>query len=216
VILAFFSGNDLGDDGCYEGKVNQRVDERLNGFLSRYLYSYEMLKYILGRSGANNLHLPEVNESSGGELAYRSEEFKLVFHIEHLNSMERYDPPPWIARGAERTPENILRIQEICNENGIEFVVVICPSKEQVYWDIVKTLLAEPERYDPDWPNSLIESLGTENGIHVLDLTPVFRAHSGDQLYFTEDTHWNVEGNRLAAEATYNYLTENDLLPVSP
>jgi hypothetical protein len=167
VILAFFSGNDFGQDAAYVGKVNRRVDERLKGFLSRYSYSYEMLKYILGRSGANNPHLPQVNEASGGELAYRSEELELVFHIEHLNSMEREDPPPWIARGAELTPANILRVQEICNGNGIEFVVVICPSKEQVYWDIVKTLLAEPERYDPDWPNSLIESLGAENGIHV-------------------------------------------------
>lgn len=216
VVLAFFSGNDFGNDGCYEGEVNQRVDERLKGFLSRYFYSYEMLKYILGQSRVNNPYVPELNESSGGGLAYRSEGLELVFHIEHLNSMERDDPPPWIARGAELTPDNILRIQEICNENGIEFIVVICPSKEQVYWDIMKTLLAESERYDPDWPNSLIESSGVENGIHVLDLTPVFRAHSGDQLYFTEDTHWNVEGNRLAAEAVYTYLAENGLLPVSP
>lgn len=215
VILAFFSGNDFGNDGCYESAVNQRIDERLKAFLSRYFYSYEMLKYILGRSGTNNPHLPELNESSGGGLAYRNEGLELVFHIEHLNSMERDDPPPWIARGAELTPENILRIQEICDQKGIEFVVVICPSKEQVYWDIVKTLLAEPERYDPDWPNSSIESLGMENDIHVLDLTPVFRAHSGNQIYFTEDTHWNIEGNRLAAEATYNYMVENGLLPVN-
>lgn len=55
-----------------------------------------------------------------------------------------------------------------------------------------------------------------EHGIHVLDLMSVLRPHSGDQLYFTEDTHWNVEGNRLAAEAIYRYLIENDLLPVNP
>lgn len=50
----------------------------------------------------------------------------------------------------------------------------------------------------------------------MLDLMSVLRPHSGDQLYFTEDTHWNVEGNRLAAEAIYRYLIENDLLPVNP
>lgn len=89
-------------------------------------------------------------------------------------------------------------------------------SKEQVYWDIVKTLLAERERYDPDWPNKLIRSLCTENGIHVLDSTPVFRAHSDEQLCFTKDTHWNAEANRLAAEAVYHYLIENGMPPVNP
>ncbi|TEU21937.1 MAG: hypothetical protein E3J21_01150 [Anaerolineales bacterium] len=214
VILALFTGNDFGDNGTYEGRVTKRVDERLKRFFGRYFYSYEMLKYMVGRSGGNP-HLPKTEKLNDEELAYESTELKLVFHIPHFFSLEKGDRFEWISKGAELATENILRIQEMCDEREIEFLVLICPSKEQVYWDMVKTLLAEPERYDPDWPNSLIERLGTESGIHVLDLTPVFRAHSGDQIYFTEDTHWNVEGNRLAAEATYNYLVENGLLPVN-
>lgn len=213
VILAFFSGNDLGNDGCYEYTSNNRVDERLKRFFGRYFYSFELLKYLLARLGGDP-YLPLPNESDSDELTYRDEGLDLVFHLEHFASLERDKPPPWIASGIQLTPQSIVRIRDICEANGIEFMVVICPSKEQVYWDAVETLLAEPKRYDPDFPNNLIKSTCTENDIHVLDLTPIFRTHSSEQLYFTEDTHWNVEGNRLAAEATYNYLLTNGLLTI--
>lgn len=211
VILMFFTGNDLGDDGIYESKTSRSPGDRLKQFLEKYFYTYELLKHVLGRSsGASSL--PLVNEVGSDDLAYRDEELDLVFYLEHFASLVKDDPPAWIARGMQRTPQSILQIRDICQARGIEFVVVIAPSKEQVYWEKVASLLAEPDRYDPDGPNRLIKNFADEHGIAVLDLTPIFRAHADEQLYFPKDTHWNVAGNRLAAQAMSDYLLTNGLL----
>jgi hypothetical protein len=54
-----------------------------------------------------------------------------------------------------------------------------------------------------------------QEGVRVLDLTPVFRqrATAGEQLYFRFDRHWNVRGNQLVAETILTYLRMEGLIP---
>jgi hypothetical protein len=40
-----------------------------------------------------------------------------------------------------------------------------------------------------------------QRGIRSLDLLPAFRNSSAARLYKPRDSHWNIAGNRLAAEA---------------
>jgi len=50
----------------------------------------------------------------------------------------------------------------------------------------------------------------------TLDLFPLFldRLKAGQgPLYWQTDTHWNVEGNRMAAELIARWLVASDLVP---
>lgn len=45
-----------------------------------------------------------------------------------------------------------------------------------------------------------------------LDLLPSFREHSAtERLHWLRDTHWNLEGNALAANMLARYLEANVL-----
>jgi hypothetical protein len=212
VILAFFSGNDLGDSGIYEDLATRRVDVRAKQFLGRYFYTYELIRYQLGRPVGRE-HVPEFDEASGDALSYQGDGLSLVFHLPHLDSMRSEDLPHWIVEGIERTADELTRVQAICAEMEAELLVVVFPSKEQVYWEIVEGLLERPEEYDPALPNSLVNDWCARDGLRVLDLTPAFRERSSQQLYFARDTHWNEAGNRLACDTIHAYLIDEGLLP---
>ncbi len=60
-------------------------------------------------------------------------------------------------------------------------------------------------------PNQFLAEELSSEGIEVLDLLPPFVEYSdrtGELLRFEQDKHWNVAGNRLAAESVYKWLTE--------
>jgi hypothetical protein len=54
--------------------------------------------------------------------------------------------------------------------------------------------------------------------ISHLDLLPLFRRRheaGGERLYRFQDTHWSVEGNRLAAETLVEFLILEGLVPAA-
>jgi hypothetical protein len=55
---------------------------------------------------------------------------------------------------------------------------------------------------------SLLADFAAENHIGFLDLTPVFQegAATGEDLYYSFDTHWNQLGQDLAAASIYDYI----------
>lgn len=96
----------------------------------------------------------------------------------------------------------MLAIRDALKQRGLELQLVLVPEKHMVY----APLLADPPAAPPDpYLNALERRLHTA-GISVVNLLPVFRQAaaerlaSGRRLYFDDDTHWNAEGVRLAAE----------------
>ncbi len=56
----------------------------------------------------------------------------------------------------------------------------------------------------------------SDQNIKVLNLQPFFIERTealAESLYFPYDKHWNVAGNRVAAEAIYCWLNKNSMLP---
>jgi hypothetical protein len=97
----------------------------------------------------------------------------------------------------------LQRIQSIALEHDTHTLVVLQPSKEEVY----ASLAGEPPP-DPSGPlRKALEGLG----MAYLDLTLAFRQHAaaGEQLFFEVDGHPNAAGYALIAEVVRSHLQDN-------
>ena len=123
-----------------------------------------------------------------------------------------------IRKGWEWTQHDLLEARDAARNAGAEFVVVVIPFREQIYWDLLKGKLPGWDEAHPDGPGDLVRTYCKENGIRVLDLAPPFRerARPGRQLYFSGDGHWNPEGNAFAAETIASFLATEGLRPSPP
>ncbi len=160
-----------------------------------------------------------------------------IYHYSHL--YHQLEPllaarPPRVSALDYYTQENeffdyasqltialIKQLEEEVRKDGAEFaVVLISPSdlidftrmssseREAIYQSL--PFMRRAEEITP--PNRFLAEALAGEGIEVLNLLPSFVEHidkTGEELGFQEDKHWNVVGNRVAAEAIYNWLNEN-------
>lgn len=96
---------------------------------------------------------------------------------------------------------------------GAQLMVILIPSKEEVYWNVVREdLPAAVEEIDR--PLGLVAEFCEENEIPVCDLRPAFEreAESYRQLYLRVSGHWNDAGNTLAADTVAACVRSQGLL----
>jgi hypothetical protein len=98
----------------------------------------------------------------------------------------------------------------LCRERGIRFVVVFAPERHRVY-DGLPTVLEVSQEVNQWIVNDLPERLRAtvtdiSPDISYVDLTAIFRAEveKGAVVFLPDDTHWTVEGHRIAAGAVHN------------
>lgn len=113
------------------------------------------------------------------------------------------------------TIQPLEKIGKLCEAKGIPFVVVLIPDELQVDSRLQREVLAgEPQegrgRFDFSLPNRILMDQLGQKRIAAIDLLSVFRQVGGQlQLYKPNDTHWNLAGNRLAANQLFLFLQRN-------
>jgi lysophospholipase L1-like esterase len=92
-------------------------------------------------------------------------------------------------------------IQSSAEKQGTHVLMVLQPSKEEVYLPLVQTGV-------PD-PTATLREEFERRGIEYLDLVAAFRqrAAAGEQLFFENDGHPNPTGYALTAELVLAHLT---------
>lgn len=113
---------------------------------------------------------------------------------------------------------NYLRqIKQLCDERHMKFAVLVIPDEVQVNQNLqarvkqVKGFNSSADDYDFTLPNRGLAAGLKELGIPYLDLLDDFaRAGSRSTLYRPNDTHWNIAGNKLAAEALEKWIIDLD------
>ncbi|HKA22826.1 MAG TPA: hypothetical protein VKN18_31435 [Blastocatellia bacterium] len=108
-------------------------------------------------------------------------------------------------RAFDISVEALQRLHSISRANGTKILVVLQPSKEEVYLPLMGETNVDA---DPGRP--LRVKLG-ELGIPYLDLLPDFRtrAAKGEVLFFEVDGHPNPRGYALIAELVLDHLRNN-------
>lgn len=99
----------------------------------------------------------------------------------------------------------IQRTRALAEQNGSRFLVLLVPTKEEVYLPLVD---------EPSPPAAApFAAQFASDGVPYLDLTPYLqaRARAGERLFFEVDGHPNAAGYRVIAEAVLNLLADRPL-----
>jgi lysophospholipase L1-like esterase len=108
-------------------------------------------------------------------------------------------------RAFDITVETLQQLNSIARANGTKVVVILQPSKEEVYLP----LMGETN-FDAD-PGRPLRVKLEEVGIPYLNLLPDFRSRAakGEVLFFEVDGHPNARGYALIAELVVAHLKNN-------
>jgi hypothetical protein len=118
-------------------------------------------------------------------------------------------------RGWQLMQQALREMHRDADAIGAKLVVALIPSKEEVYWDVVRGDLPAQNSGDIDRPLGLVHQFCAATGIAVCDLRPRFEQGAKDrkQLYLRVSGHWNDAGNELAAETIAECLRSQGLVP---
>ncbi len=148
--------------------------------------------------------------------------FLFFFIKERFGPKHDYDAPfdvykkeyPEPLKESLRITAGLIRqIDAYCKTQGIKFVVVLVPAKEQVhpeiwsqYVDARKEILNSND-FDLGMPNVVIKGALEGSDVPVLDLLPAFKEAAGqDSLYYKKDLHFNVKGHEKAGRLVAEFL----------
>jgi len=205
VLVNLFVGNDLTDYHPPE---------------ARFLHSYllDFLKYVA-------VVLPGVRESAPETAAY-CDACPTLSDRNYLNwergrsivFLKRYDRLEKVIADAAGI---LKRIRDLCSTRGIPMAVALLPGELQVDPALLPRLLEDYrdigdmfglERvgeadFDMEQPNRRLREELRRLNIPHHDLLAEFReAAKTEPLYKPNDTHWNIAGNRLAAQSIQKFV----------
>lgn len=104
----------------------------------------------------------------------------------------------------------ILRTHDLVEANGGRFIVLLMPTKEEVYRHLTEPYLGAAYLDQLAAPRLRLLTFCAAERLTCLDLTPALseRAQQGQQLFFSDDIHLNALGNRAVAEIVADFLAQ--------
>ncbi|MBI1812987.1 hypothetical protein HY285_03205 [Candidatus Peregrinibacteria bacterium] len=104
-------------------------------------------------------------------------------------------------RQLDAVADAIAHARDCLARRGLGFLVVLVPDKSHVYLSHVPPSSLPLALPSPD-TMEVLQGLLRKRRIATVNLLPAFRAHArrNELLYWNDDTHWNAEGIRLAAQ----------------
>jgi hypothetical protein len=95
-----------------------------------------------------------------------------------------------------------------CRRQGTPLAVVLIPDEFQVNPEVLRLAMREAgverDQVALDLPQRRLTRFFEERGVSCLDLLPAFK--NRPDTYAPRDTHWNVAGNKLAADSIAAWL----------
>ena len=110
--------------------------------------------------------------------------------------------------------ESLAQMRDVLQEHHAAFVVSVFPDEIQVNRRLREKFIRhynlDASVFHWDRVQRLLEKFCLHERIEFMDLLDRFRtvSETGHVLYLPNDSHWNEEGNRLAAQFFYEMLSE--------
>ena len=92
-------------------------------------------------------------------------------------------------------------MQEYCEQNGIAFCFTIAPNKNSLYGSQMPTRYAAASVRNAQ----LLQQQMEQQDVRYVDLFETLSDHE-EQLYYRQDSHWNMRGAQLAAQTLLKEL----------
>jgi hypothetical protein len=127
---------------------------------------------------------------------------------------------PEAQAGWRMTGEILGAIEHEASGHGARLLVAYVPSKMEVddeSWELTQIRYGlRPGHWDRSRVVRKLASVCAERSVPLLDLTPALRkamASGGGALYFESDSHWNAQGQLVAAREIAHFLNSEGWLP---
>lgn len=208
VLVGLFMGNDMFDAEVFDrwekdaGNVDYRKyrmhGEASSGYVFLRRISEKSYLAALLRDALRSRNLDETLKGKTVELE-SGERLQLVPRYVEIESARAVKGDP----GFDATVRSIYDIGKIASSNDVACLVILFPTKEEVYSDFLEQDFSRLE----DAMKGELDKLG----INYLDLGPILRlkAREGRALYHEVDGHPNALGYDVIAQAIVDHLRTN-------
>ena len=178
----------LEEDGSFNVQV---LNDFSDYFADHFAFRHEMitLNDTLAGSVLHTLDSSSVLLGKKGWLFYNST-------ISDYTGTELFT-----ARQSYAAAHVLQLMQEYCEQNGVQFCFTIAPNKNSLYGSQMPTRYAAAQTRNVQ----LLAQQMQQQGVRYADLFRVLSA-SDEQLYYRLDSHWNMRGAQLAAQALLQEL----------
>ncbi|MCU0475045.1 MAG: hypothetical protein MUC99_02850 [Anaerolineae bacterium] len=144
----------------------------------------------------------------------------VTFNGHTLNFGQRYEQiatnlrDPRISTGVPLTRRALRDAQATVTGWGGQMVVIILPTREEVYRDLTAPLMGAEAVDALGAPRRVMNALCQLEALTCLDLLPIFREYAakGDALYYADDMHLNPTGNAVLAAEVERWLRQIGVL----
>ncbi len=229
VLHALFIGNDFID---LRGSL---ADQDALDTLARHSYAVRLVRNLLllrrarwsqGEDAAAEVDEPDEGLTGGYVLPERSKRYRsdrskfsrethrrIVFR--RLVVCER-DRAEAFDAACGRIGEILRELQRAVTAAGGRYVVILIPDEFQTDRELRDEVLdlydLESEDYDWERPQRALVEILEREGIEYLDLLPVLRDSTPGTTFRKHGTHWNIQGNAIAAEALLEDLARRGVI----
>ena len=221
VIWAFFVGNDFTDETPLgkekEISISQNILTKCyfcrlirNGYI---LYSYIRTpgarKINKTRESTSGTYIGSPNDYDPNKPTFEKGKFIKIQSVRmSIYAKETFPWDQW-----KSIQQTLIEVRDTCRYYKIPLLVVIIPDENQVnsnlLEEVVKELRKTMDDFQMGYPQKLLTDFFERYEIDYLDLLPVFKKMGDEKsLYTLQDTHWNIDGNLLAAETIFKYLVD--------
>jgi len=143
---------------------------------------------------------------------------KTFFSIEHQRAqIFKTTMNAYIKKSYASALDTLLEMAASAKKKGMRFFVVLAPDELQINAGLqsafAKKFAMTASAYDFALPQKIISEQLRAHGIEYVDLLPGFIAYEAsgtDSLYINNNTHWNAQGNKIAAQIIWAFLREKD------
>lgn len=217
VIATFFVGNDLTDEEIYASAPFEQWSYIARLWRNvRHLWRGDTVtKKFIGQIDAFRGNVPPGGEIDA-QYVYKPDEPTLGEHdfltIERGRAnILRPRKRPAVEALVKKTLPAVHKLAEDARRSGAALLVVVIPDELQVNAQLrVQVRQMDPldeEPFDLTWITHRVTSELEAAGIPTIDLLSAFQRESRQRrLYKPRDTHWNAEGNQLAADVLARFI----------
>jgi hypothetical protein len=264
VVVGFFAGNDLQDAERFESfrragaSPSSGLGWKFKPVIARFDQPYVASLYqglrsrLRERNGLVRAAVPAAPEDYSGDdpaaptlagpgfdrglfsVPVGGRTLRFAFLPPYLNCLQLSREELETSHRWELTRRSYQEMARLVRSQGGELVVMLIPSKEQVYLPLVEGSHSPEElrqalghclREQPNAPgpeallrnrlalNHLMQDFCATEGIAFLDLTADLQSklQAGHNVYFPDDSHWNAAGHETGAAALARFVTARGL-----
>jgi hypothetical protein len=214
VVIWQWYGNDFNDDyglGLLRGEYEpldtppQLEPEPDFGWLAKYSAVYAIIRDMIWQAGHDPQSWGQTVTIHGKKMRVGDDYNLYAFDLSRPSNAFGWDL-------SVQTLDDAARI--VREEMNAELVIVLVPTKEEVYADYLVDVLGQDYLDNLSEGRLRMQALCDERGWRCIDATDTFQAaaRAGEIIYHAKDLHINPRGNVILADLVGGYLTDEGLL----